>query len=100
MQKAKAVFRALIGYAGSSENPEKMSMRLMGIVMGVVSQFSPLISFGVVHLDPNFCPGGIDSCVANLSSVIQPIILTVACVVWVVGAVRAAWNAPIVAGIF
>lgn len=97
MQKLKSVLNALVGYAGSSENPEKMSLRLMGIITGIVSQFSPLISLVVAHTT-NLCTAGMNTCTAQFTSVIEPIVLTMACVMWIVGAVRAVLNTPTVAG--
>ena len=97
MQKIKAVLSAIIGYAGSSENPQKMSLRFMGIIMGVISQFSPLISLFVMHFT-NFCTAGMDICVAQFTDIVQPLVLTIACVIYLVGMVRAVMSMPKVAG--
>ena len=93
MNKLKLALRALIGYAGSSESPSKMSLRFMGIITALVSQFAPMISFVVTKIYGS----GIDS--VELTRLIEPIVLTVACVMWLVGAVRAVLNTKTVAGI-
>ena len=98
MQKIKSIFSAVIGFAGSTENPSQTSMRFMGIITGVISQFSPLLSIVIAHF--SVLPAGMtpDQFAGNLTGIIEPIILTIACVMWCVGAVRAAINAPVVAG--
>ena len=93
MNKLKVALRALIGYAGSSESPSKMSLRFMGIITAVVSQFAPIISFVVTRVYGEGLNG------AELTQLVEPIVLTVACVMWLVGAVRAALNTKTVAGI-
>jgi formate hydrogenlyase subunit 3/multisubunit Na+/H+ antiporter MnhD subunit len=93
MNKTKAVLRALIGYAGSSENPSKMSLRFMAIITAVVSQFSPLISVVIAYF------GGDTLSMEGLSQVMEPIVLTVACIMWLIGAIRAVLNTKTVAGI-
>ncbi len=97
MQKLKTIFGALVGYAGSSENPNQTSLRFMGIITGVMSQFAPLISLVVVHTT-NFCTAGVDVCITQFTGVIQPLVLAVACGMWIVGAIRAMVNTPTVAG--
>lgn len=81
MKKISAIVKAFTGYAGSSESPEKVSMRFMGIAMALVSQFAPLIA--------NFLPFGVEDFVRQA----QPIVLLVACLMWTYGAVKAMWLA-------
>lgn len=91
MNKIKAIFRALIGYAGSSENPNKMSMRFMGIITAFISQLAPFIALIVSQFDVMLD-------VNKFAAVIEPLTLSVACVIWITGAVRAVLNTPKVAG--
>ena len=79
--KITAIIQAFTGYAGSSENPEKVSARFMGLALGIVSQIAPLIS--------SFFPFDIEV-FANQA---QPIVLLTACILWAYGAVKAMWLA-------
>lgn len=99
MEKIKTFLNALIGYAGSSENPQKMSMRFMGILMGLISQFSPIIALIVERLTDK--PTGVapEVYIQDLITTIQPIMLSIACVLWVIGAIGAVMRHPKVAGI-
>lgn len=81
MNKVKAVLKAFTGYAGSSESPEKVSARFMGIALGVVSQFAPMLA--------SFF--GLD--VAEVMHQVQPVVLLGACVLWAYGALKAMWLA-------
>jgi len=98
MNKIKVVLQALTGYAGSSESPEKFSMRFTGIIIGVVSQFAPLIAVFVSHY--GIANVNIDA----LTAVVGSLTLSVGCIVWVVGAIKACWKAakdsPQIGGIF
>jgi len=98
MDRIKTALNALVGYAGSSENPQKMSLRFMGILTGLISQFSPLLSLVVAHF--SVLPAGVtvEQFSASLSGVIEPMILTGACLMWIIGAVRAVMATPTVAG--
>ena len=77
----KKIFQAFTGYAGSSENPEKVSARFMGIVVGLASQFAPIVS--------TFFSVDIQIYVNQ----VEPIVLLVACLMWFYGAVKACWQA-------
>ena len=79
--KIKVILQALTGYAGSSESPEKVSARFMGIALGVVSQFAPLLA-SLFGYD-----------VQTFASQAQPLVLLVACVLWIFGAIKACWLA-------
>lgn len=81
MQKIKAIIQAFTGYAGSSENPEKVSARFMGIALGIASQFAPLIS--------SFFSVNVEQFVTQA----QPIVLLVAALMWTYGAIKACWLA-------
>ncbi len=81
MQKLKAVLQAFTGYAGSSENPEKISARFMGIALGVASQVAPVIT-ALFSVD-----------VTHFVNEAQPVVLLVACVMWTCGAIKACWSA-------
>lgn len=94
MKKLKTMFRALTGYAGSSEHPTKTSMRFMGIITALASQFAPLIAV----IASQFVGGGVIIDVDRLSNIIEPLTLAVACVIWIVGAIRAVLNTPTVSG--
>ena len=82
LAKLKIVLDALTGYAGSSESPEKVSLRFMGIALGIVSQFMPIID--ILHLP-------ID--VMQFVNAAQPFVLLVAVIMYVYGAIKATWNA-------
>lgn len=93
MKKLLKGINAFVGFAGSSENPQKMSMRMMGVFMGVVSQFMPLIAMAVekfVELPPGMSA---EMFVTNFTSSVEPVILLIAVVIWLIGAFRAAWSA-------
>lgn len=81
MDKVKIVLQALTGYIGSSQNPEAISTRFVGIALGVVTFVAPYIAsvLGV----------GAEYVVAQ----VQPICYFVAVVWWVVGAIKAVWTA-------
>lgn len=81
MQKIKVIIQAFTGYAGSSENPEKVSARFMGIALGIASQFAPLIS--------SFFSVNIEQFVNQA----QPVVLLVAVLMWTYGAIKACWLA-------
>lgn len=81
MKKLKAIIQAFTGYAGSSENPEKVSARFVGIMMGFVSQFAPIIS-SVFSIDAQ-----------AFAIQAQPLILVFAVLMWSFGAVKAMWLA-------
>lgn len=81
MKKLKAILQAFTGYAGSSENPEKVSARFMGIALGIASQFAPLIS--------SFFSVNVEQFVTQA----QPIVLLVAALMWAYGAIKAMWLA-------
>lgn len=93
MKKFLRAINAFVGFAGSSENPQKMSMRMMGVFMGVVSQFTPLIAMLIekfVELPPGMTA---ETFVSSLTAAIEPVILLIAVVLWLLGAFRAAWAA-------
>lgn len=98
MKKIKQVLNAIIGYAGSSEAPQKMSMRFMGIITGIISQLSPIIALVVSKMID--LPNGVSATayVGGLSNMIEPIVLSFACILWIIGAVRAVMATPKVAG--
>ena len=83
MQKIKAIIQAFTGYAGSSESPEAVSTRFMGIAIGLVSQFAPII---VALFHPS-----VD--ITQFVNAAQPIVLLVAIVMWLYGAIKACWLA-------
>lgn len=82
LNKLKIALDALTGYAGSSESPEKVSLRFMGIALGIVSQFMPIIE--LLHLP-------ID--VMQFVNAAQPFVLLVAVVMYIYGAIKATWIA-------
>lgn len=89
MEKIRIVFQALIGYAGSSENPEKMSLRLMGIVTAAFGTFLPVIFpllTSVIHLPPGVT---IDANNNGLLPLLQSLTYVTASAMWVIGAFRA-----------
>lgn len=93
MNKIQKVIQALTGYAGSSENPEKFSLRMMGIVTTVMSQFSPIISYIVVH-STNLCATQpVDQCLSAYTNMLEPIFMTVGCALWLIGAGKAVYKA-------
>ena len=98
MKKLTLVLRALIGYSGSSEDPSKMSARFMGVILGAVSQFIPLITLVATKFMTIPAGMSVEQYVDGLTAIAQPLTLLVACIIWVVGAIRAVVNTPTVAG--
>ena len=100
MSKITLILKALLGYAGSSENPQAMSLRMMGIITGVIGVgvpyiFPVLITLGV-HL-----PFGVtaDTVSANLTPIAQAFVYLGAASMWIIGAIRAVvvqLNTPVV----
>jgi asparagine N-glycosylation enzyme membrane subunit Stt3 len=93
MERTKRILSAIIGYAGSSEAPQKMSLRLMGIITGVLSQFSPIIALVVSKVVT--LPAGVtaDAFIATLYPLIEIGTLVFAVVLYVVGLIRAGVSA-------
>lgn len=93
MNKFLKGINAIIGFAGSSESPEKFSLRLMGIVTAFISQFLPFI-FPLLVLVGVRLPDGVDAKVVadSLTPILQVAFLSVGCVMWLVGAARAFWK--------
>ena len=81
MKKVKIVLQSMTGYMGSSENPEKMSLRFMGIMLAVVTQFAPLVMSTL----------GIDA--VSIVHQLQPLVFSVASIIWILGLTRAVWTA-------
>jgi hypothetical protein len=79
--KIKIILQALTGYIGSSESPEKISTRFIGVSMGAITFLAPFVAslLGV----------GVESIVAQ----VQPIGYLIAVVWWLVGAIKACWLA-------
>ncbi len=74
------ILQALIGYAGSSEDPSKMSMRFMAILLAVLGKVVALAAAaGYV----------IPFATADLQMFVGSIAFVAAALFWVVGAVRA-----------
>lgn len=92
MNKALKALNAVIGFAGSSENPSKMSLRFIGIITGVVTQFAPFISLILAHA---LGVEGADP--AQVQQVLEPWVYVIgtgtAIFLWVIGAIRAGWTA-------
>lgn len=98
MNRIKQVLQALTGYIRSSDNPQQTSLRFMGIITGIAAQFSPIIALivsKVVTLPAGVSP---DQYVASLTQLIEPVALSIACLMWMVGAVRAVMNTSRVVG--
>ena len=93
MKKFLTVLNAIVGFAGSSENPQKMSLRLTAVVMGVIAEFSPFL----VLLAGTFMnlPDGVtaENIQQTLAPVVQAFIFIIAGILWLIGAFRAAWSA-------
>ncbi len=81
MQKLKVVLQAITGYAGSSESPEKISARFMGVSMGTITMIAPFIA------------GFFSTTVEMVMAQIQPLMLVVAIVFYFYGMIRAVWSA-------
>lgn len=81
MNKLKIILNALTGYIGSSANPESISTRFVGISLGVITFAAPYIA-SVLGI-------GAEQVVAQ----VQPIAYFIAVVWWIVGAIKACWNA-------
>jgi hypothetical protein len=93
MKKVLSVLNAIIGFAGSSENPQKMSLRLTAVVMGIIAKFSPLLVFvasSAMHLPEGVTAENVQQ---TLEPVVQAFIFIIAGVLWLVGAFRAGWIA-------
>lgn len=78
------ILSALIGYAGSSEDPSKMSMRMMAIVIVLVGKVTAMLALAGVVLPYTD---------AQTQSLVGSLAMVVASLMWVVGAVRAMINA-------
>ena len=77
----KIILQALTGYVGSSENPEKISARFVGVVMGTVVFIAPYLA--------SFLHMGAEQIVAQ----VQPIAYLVAIFWYLFGAIKAVWLA-------
>lgn len=93
MKTVLTILNAVVGFAGSSENPSKMSMRFMGIVMAVVAQVTPILLYVaglVMDLPEGVTPTMVQD---SLGPVVQAVTFVVAGILWLVGATRAAMKA-------
>lgn len=101
MKRLLDVLQAITGFAGSSESPEKVSLRLMAIFVGVSSQVVPFLTLVVAHTMPNVQPDMVQAVADQLTNIVQPFILLGATLMWLVGAFKAgykAWVQPKVQG--
>lgn len=93
MQTFKNVLSAIIGYAGSSEDPQKMSLRFYGVAVGVSSQVMPfiiLIGARFMSLPEGVTP---EQASASVTPLLQLVCYALASVLWSVGLIRAIHSA-------
>lgn len=89
MNTTKKIINAIIGYAGSSEDVNKMSMRFMGIVTAVIAKFAPsvLLCLGIfIDLPTGTTP---EQLVAAWGPIIQALVYMTAATLYLVGMFRA-----------
>lgn len=81
----KKFLNAFIGFAGSSENPQQMSMRFSAIILAVVSKavsFAALAGYTFPYTDE------------QTQTIASSLAFVVAVIFWVYGAIRAVLNTP------
>ena len=92
-EKLLAVIQAVTGFAGSSESPEKVSLRLIGLFTAGMSKFIPVVSLFVAYTMKGVTPEQVQATADGITAVAQPIVLFGACLIWITGAFKAGYKA-------
>ena len=83
MQTIKKILNAIIGYSGSSENPEVMSLRFSSIIMGVISKIVALCAVAGFVLPYT---------TADVQLFVSALTLVACSLTWAFGLIRAVVN--------
>ena len=95
MEKVLKLIDIIVGYTGSSDNPQKIATRLVGVYAMILSQFvEPIIrlyfSFQTIPegVTPEQWAGFVNNAVSTLNSLGEPIVLVLGGLWWGWGLIK------------